>query len=142
MVNVKTVRTLLIGDAVIARGECAILMIDSDSRILEVSKAFCALGDWSRDALMGSSLEDHIPKGVNHPHSEPIDWIADKYSGGEVPGVTRVPMRCGRREKAVLLNINLMVAEHSFTERPEYLGFVTSHEHLPLSEFLEAENGV
>jgi len=70
-------------------------------------------------------LSGHIAPGVDHPHNAPLDWLAEKYDGKPLPSITRVPMMCGQGEKQILLDLMLMIAEHSEQDRPEFIAFVT-----------------
>lgn len=128
MIKPEIMRRLMIGDAVIDRGACPIIMIDADNIIIEVSKAFCALGGWPRESLIGSRLTDHIPDATIHPHNEPIDYLAEKYDGKQLPSITRVPMTCAHGQKQILLDLQLLIAEHPGQERPEFIAFVTEAE--------------
>jgi len=117
-------RNQAVGMACLEYSDKPILMISADNIIVRISHAFCDLIGKTQEEMLGQHLGKFIPDShSDHPHNEPIDWIAEKYHTDQVPSITRVPFMCPSVKQKVWLNLRVLILKWPGDVRPDFIAF-------------------
>jgi len=113
---------MAIASATLASDDVALIHLSSDNIIGIVSAGFAKLVGRKDKTIVGKSLADFIPDGVDHIHNKPIDYVAEKMDAGQFNGLTSVPFIKGDKS-VIYLDLEIRRLVWPNQDRPHYCAF-------------------